>query len=279
MVAMLQIGLSCVARMPEQRPKIGEVVKMLEEIRSSNTGNSPSAGTRSPVLTRKLLVTWSGNDLALYNRICLRNWWERLVASVLRREQFRQLCRDRSRTPSAGSSSSGFSFTSPGHDADHASSSRQQGRSQALISNSIPLRKVVMKLEFTTERMKKKAMKKVNDLSGVESIASDLKEKTNFFFFLKRKEVELTVALTGYIDPMAVVGTLRKLGRAEIVSVGPAQEPKKEEAKRDKRKKDDEQMPELLKAYGVYYYPQHEPPYCYYYNFSIEEDPNACVIS
>ncbi|KAL2226993.1 UNVERIFIED_CONTAM: putative inactive receptor kinase [Sesamum indicum] len=48
MVAMLQIGLSCVARMPEQRPKIGEVVKMLEEIRSSNTGNSPSAGTRSP---------------------------------------------------------------------------------------------------------------------------------------------------------------------------------------------------------------------------------------
>ncbi|KAL0304372.1 UNVERIFIED_CONTAM: putative inactive receptor kinase [Sesamum radiatum] len=85
MVAMLQIGLSCVARMPEQRPKIGEVVKMLEEIRSSNTGNSPSAGTRSPgstpaltpyvVLTRKLLVTWSGNGLALYNGICLRNWF------------------------------------------------------------------------------------------------------------------------------------------------------------------------------------------------------------
>ncbi|KAK4431383.1 putative inactive receptor kinase [Sesamum alatum] len=54
MVAMLQIGLSCVARMPEQRPKIGEVVKMLEEIRSSNTGNSPSAGTRSPGSTPAL---------------------------------------------------------------------------------------------------------------------------------------------------------------------------------------------------------------------------------
>ncbi|KAL2226995.1 probable inactive receptor kinase At4g23740 [Sesamum indicum] len=54
MVAMLQIGLSCVARMPEQRPKIGEVVKMLEEIRSSNTDNSPSAGTRSPGSTPAL---------------------------------------------------------------------------------------------------------------------------------------------------------------------------------------------------------------------------------
>ncbi|KAK4431381.1 hypothetical protein Salat_0900200 [Sesamum alatum] len=226
--------------------------------------------------------------------------WERLVASVLRREQFRQLCRDHSRTPSAGSSSSGFSFTSPGHDvvslnasspdAGQASSSHQQDRSHALISNSIPLRKVVMKLEFTTERMKKKAMKKVNDLSGVESIASDhLKEKTKFFFFLKRKEVELTVTLTGYIDPMAVVGILRKLCRAEIVSVGPAQEPKrkeeskKEDAKRDEPKKEDAQMAaELVKAYGVYYYPQaqQEPPhYYYYYNVSIEEDPNACVIS
>ncbi|KAI3458053.1 hypothetical protein Pfo_014716 [Paulownia fortunei] len=48
MVAMLQIGLSCVARMPEQRPKIGDVVKMVEDIRSVNTGNSPFAGTGSP---------------------------------------------------------------------------------------------------------------------------------------------------------------------------------------------------------------------------------------
>ncbi|KAK4489630.1 hypothetical protein RD792_005442 [Penstemon davidsonii] len=49
MVALLQIGMSCVARMPEQRPKIGEVVRMVEEIRSFHGGhNSPSAGTRSP---------------------------------------------------------------------------------------------------------------------------------------------------------------------------------------------------------------------------------------
>lgn len=49
MVSMLQIGLSCVARMPEQRPKIEEVVKMVEEIRGVNTGNNSSySGIRSP---------------------------------------------------------------------------------------------------------------------------------------------------------------------------------------------------------------------------------------
>ncbi|KAL8557364.1 hypothetical protein ACS0TY_004702 [Phlomoides rotata] len=48
MVSMLQIGLSCVGRMPEQRPKIEEVVKMVEEIRGVNTGNSSYCGIRSP---------------------------------------------------------------------------------------------------------------------------------------------------------------------------------------------------------------------------------------
>ncbi|XP_057798614.1 probable inactive receptor kinase At4g23740 [Salvia miltiorrhiza] len=47
MVSMLQIGLSCVARMPEQRPKMEHVVKMVEEIRVVATGNGSHAGTRS----------------------------------------------------------------------------------------------------------------------------------------------------------------------------------------------------------------------------------------
>lgn len=54
MVSMLQIGMSCVARMPEQRPKIEDVVKMVEEIRGVDTGNSPSCGTRSPGSTPHL---------------------------------------------------------------------------------------------------------------------------------------------------------------------------------------------------------------------------------
>lgn len=47
MVEMLQIGMSCVVRMPEQRPKMSDLVKIVEEIRRANTGNKPSAETKS----------------------------------------------------------------------------------------------------------------------------------------------------------------------------------------------------------------------------------------
>lgn len=51
MVDMLQIGMSCVVRMPEQRPKMPDVVKRVEEIRRLNTGNRPSTETKSEVST------------------------------------------------------------------------------------------------------------------------------------------------------------------------------------------------------------------------------------
>ncbi|XWS37932.1 hypothetical protein CRYUN_Cryun19dG0087600 [Craigia yunnanensis] len=47
MVEMLQIAMSCVVRMPEQRPKISDLVKLVEEIRRANPGNQPSSETRS----------------------------------------------------------------------------------------------------------------------------------------------------------------------------------------------------------------------------------------
>ncbi|XWS48510.1 hypothetical protein CRYUN_Cryun13aG0084200 [Craigia yunnanensis] len=47
MVEMLQIGMSCVVRMPVQRPKMSDLVKMVEEIRRANTGNQPSSETKS----------------------------------------------------------------------------------------------------------------------------------------------------------------------------------------------------------------------------------------
>uniref|UniRef100_A0A2P2J620 Protein kinase domain-containing protein n=1 Tax=Rhizophora mucronata TaxID=61149 RepID=A0A2P2J620_RHIMU len=43
MVEMLQIGMNCVARIPERRPKMPEVVKMVEGIRQSNTENRRSS--------------------------------------------------------------------------------------------------------------------------------------------------------------------------------------------------------------------------------------------
>ncbi|KAJ6748859.1 hypothetical protein OIU79_029862 [Salix purpurea] len=42
MVEMLQIGLSCVVRMPEQRPTMPDVVKMVGGIRQGSTENPPS---------------------------------------------------------------------------------------------------------------------------------------------------------------------------------------------------------------------------------------------
>ncbi|XP_061355187.1 probable inactive receptor kinase At4g23740 [Gastrolobium bilobum] len=47
MVEMLQIGMACVVRIPDQRPKMEEVVRMVEEIRRVNTENRPSTESRS----------------------------------------------------------------------------------------------------------------------------------------------------------------------------------------------------------------------------------------
>lgn len=46
MVEMLQIGMACVVRMPEQRPKMPDVVKMVEEIRRLSTDDRPSTESK-----------------------------------------------------------------------------------------------------------------------------------------------------------------------------------------------------------------------------------------
>ncbi|KAL5564818.1 hypothetical protein UlMin_027982 [Ulmus minor] len=49
MIEILQVGMSCVARFPEQRPKITEVVKRLEEIHPVNNGDHPSSDSKSEI--------------------------------------------------------------------------------------------------------------------------------------------------------------------------------------------------------------------------------------
>ncbi|KAK9265881.1 hypothetical protein L1049_005590 [Liquidambar formosana] len=82
--------------------------------------------------------------------------------------------------------------------------------------------KVVLKvMTMTDEKTKQKAMEAVADIYGVDSIAADLKDQ------------KLTVI--GEMDTIAVAKKLKKIGKTEIVSVGPAKEEKKGEKKEEKK--------------------------------------------
>ncbi|KAG6649908.1 probable inactive receptor kinase At4g23740 [Carya illinoinensis] len=62
MVEMLQIGLACVVRMPEERPKMQDVVKLMEEIRRVNTGKRPSAELKPEISTPSPIIAEIGSS-------------------------------------------------------------------------------------------------------------------------------------------------------------------------------------------------------------------------
>ncbi|KAB1669257.1 hypothetical protein ES319_1Z061000v1 [Gossypium barbadense] len=88
--------------------------------------------------------------------------------------------------------------------------------------------KVVGKImTMNDEKTKKKAIEAVADIYGVDSIAADVKEQ------------KLTVI--GEMDTVAIAKKLMKIGKVDIVTVGPAKEEKKDDKKDDKKgeKKDE----------------------------------------
>ncbi|KAB1222529.1 hypothetical protein CJ030_MR2G024899 [Morella rubra] len=85
--------------------------------------------------------------------------------------------------------------------------------------------KVVLKImTMDDEKTKKKAIEAAADVYGVDAIAADLKKQ------------KLTVI--GDMDTVAIAKRLKKIGKIDVISVGPAKEEKekKKEEKKDEKK-------------------------------------------
>ncbi|KAL3599049.1 hypothetical protein D5086_006967 [Populus alba] len=90
-------------------------------------------------------------------------------------------------------------------------------QSSALRENQVSMQVVLRMMTMNDEKTKQKAIEAVANIYGVDSIAADLKEQT------------LTV--TGEMDAVAIAKKLKKIGKVDIVSVGPSEQEKTDDEK------------------------------------------------
>ncbi|KAK9285066.1 hypothetical protein L1049_024251 [Liquidambar formosana] len=111
------------------------------------------------------------------------------------------------------------------------------------------VQRTVLKVDISCQKCKKKLLKAVSGLEGVEKVEVDVAKGT------------LTV--TGDADPYEVIVRTRKAGKfAEVVSVGPPPAPPKKDGKeKADEKKGDEKKPEPKAEIPMpcYTYPICEP--------------------
>ncbi|KAL6011383.1 hypothetical protein ACLOJK_001829 [Asimina triloba] len=117
------------------------------------------------------------------------------------------------------------------------------------------VQRTVLKVDISCEKCKKKVLKAVSGLQGVDKIELD--------------GAKGTVTITGNADPLEIITRTRKTGKLiEVVSIGPPPAPPKQDGGGG-QKKPEEKKPEQdkkqqtdQKAQAQFLPPLHVPPYC-----------------
>ncbi|GAA0184094.1 hypothetical protein Leryth_007012 [Lithospermum erythrorhizon] len=130
--------------------------------------------------------------------------------------------------------------------------------------------KTVLKVNISCDQCKRKLLKAVSGLQGVDKVEIDGTKKT------------LTV--TGDADPFEIIQRTKKTGLfSEVVTVGPPQkpnEPKKADEKKDDKKKDEKKQhqPHIQMLHPNYdFYPYPERPQIVYMTRP-DPNPECCIM-